>query len=59
MEPNIALNEFYRKKYTTFLTITLQGLPGNHIYVNIPFFRGLFGYIWLLSTFVNSSCDIK
>ena len=40
MEPNIALNDFYRKNYTTFLTITLHGLPGNHINVNILFFTG-------------------
>ena len=26
---------------------------------NIPYYSVLLGYIWLLGTFVNSSCDIK
>ena len=26
---------------------------------NIPYFSVLLGYIWLLGTFVNSSCDIN
>ena len=32
---------------------------GNHIYVKYSLFSVLLGYIWLLGTFVNSSCDIK
>ena len=32
---------------------------GNHNYVKYSLFHRLLGYIWLLGTFVNSSCDIK
>ena len=43
-----------------FRKLNFRGwLLGNHIYVKYSLFSVLLGYIWLLGTIVNSSCDIK
>ena len=49
----------YKIIHFNFTTLNLRNkLLSKNIYVKYSLSHGLLGYIWLLSTFVNSSCDI-